>query len=185
MAQEKRMKPIRYLASCTGIALLVVSGWSSSARAQVFTADRTVLAKGLDNPHSWRAVGPAPPAIEATIAANGLSHTIYIGSLGGGILKSTDGGVRFAASNNGLDSLVVTSLAMAPNNPNLVYAGTSTGIYKTVDGGSTWNITGEPRLPLALVMDPTNPSILYAGFNAGFNLNLEKTSVYKISIASR
>jgi photosystem II stability/assembly factor-like uncharacterized protein len=169
------MKTIRDLAACIGLALLLASFWTSSARAQVPTADESVLAKGLHNPHAWRSVGPAPPAIEAAIAAHAPSHTIYVGSLGGGILKSTDGGVRFAPINNGLDSLIVASLAMAPNDPNLVYAGTSTGIYKTVDGGTTWNITGEPRLPLALVMDPTNPNILYAGFNAGFNLNLEKT----------
>lgn len=112
------------------------------------------------DPGVWGAIGPAPPAIEAAIGVHAPSHTIYIGSLGGGVLKSTDGGASFAAINNGLDSLVVASLAMAPNDPNLVYASTGTGIYKTVDGGATWNVTGEGGLPLTLVMDPTNPNIL-------------------------
>jgi hypothetical protein len=35
----------------------------------------------------WRAIGPAPPAIEAAIGVHAPSHTIYIGSLGGGVLK--------------------------------------------------------------------------------------------------
>jgi photosystem II stability/assembly factor-like uncharacterized protein len=169
------MKPIRYLATCTGFALLLVSGWSPSARAQGPSANAGIFARGLNNPLAWKSVGPAPPAIEAAIAAHAPSHTIYIASLGGGVLKSNDGGISFAAINNGLDSMVVASLAMAPNDPNLVYVGTSTGIYKTVDGGATWNITGEFRLPLALVMDPIDPNILYAGYNAGFGLNLMKT----------
>ena len=49
------------------------------------------------NPGSWRSVGPVPPAIPAAIAVHAPSHTIYIGSLGGGILKSTDGGATFVA----------------------------------------------------------------------------------------
>ena len=76
------------------------------------------------------------------------------------------------AINNGLASLVVASLAMAPSDPNLAYAGTGSGIYKTVDGGATWSVTGEPVLPLTLAMDPTNPNILYAGFNG----DLQKTT---------
>jgi len=124
------------------------------------------------NPNAWRAIGPAPPAIEAAIAVHAPSHTIYIASLGGGVLKSADGGATFVAINNGLASLVVASLAMAPNDPNLAYAGTGSGIYKTVDGGATWSVTGEPVLPLTLAMDPTNPNILYAGFNG----DLQKTT---------
>ncbi len=119
----------------------------------------------------WRSVGPAPPAVEASIAIDTASGTVYIASLGGGILKSTDNGNTFAAANTGLDSLVVASLAMAQNDPNLLYAGTGAGIYKSTDGGATWVVTGNDQLPLSLVIDPTNPNILYAGFNG----DLQKT----------
>jgi hypothetical protein len=112
---ERKMKPMRYLATCTGFALLLASGWALSTRPQVPSASASVLAKGLNNPRAWRAIGPAPPAIEAAIATHLPSHTIYIGSLGGGVLKSTDGGTTFAELNSGLDKLAVASLAMAPN----------------------------------------------------------------------
>src|ERR1700723_2836018 len=121
---------------------------------------------------AWKSVGPAPPAIEASIAIDDATRTVYIASLGGGILKSTDGGQTFAAANQGLGSMVVASLAMAQNNPNLIYAGTGAGIYKTVNGGATWSATGSDLLPLSLIIDPTNPNILYAGFNG----DLQKTT---------
>jgi photosystem II stability/assembly factor-like uncharacterized protein len=92
--------------------------------------------------------------------------------LGGGILKSRDGGQTFTAANQGLGSLVVASLAMAQNDPSLVYAGTGAGIYKTVNGGNTWIPTGSVDLPLSLIIDPTDPNILYAGFNG----DLQKTT---------
>jgi len=121
---------------------------------------------------AWKSVGPAPPAIEASVAIDDVTRTVYIASLGGGILKSEDGGQTFAAANQGLDSLVVASLAMAHDNPNLVYAGTGAGIYKTTNGGTTWSATGSGLLPLSLIIDPTNPNILYAGFNG----DLQKTT---------
>jgi photosystem II stability/assembly factor-like uncharacterized protein len=121
---------------------------------------------------AWRSVGPAPPAIEASIAVDTATHTVYIASLGGGILKSKDGGQTFAAANQGLGSPVVASLAMAHNNPNVIYAGTDAGIFKTTNGGATWSATGSGDLPLSLIIDPTNPDILYAGFNG----DLQKTT---------
>jgi photosystem II stability/assembly factor-like uncharacterized protein len=121
---------------------------------------------------AWRSVGPAPPAIEASIAVDAATRTVYIASLGGGILKSRDGGQTFAPANQGLGSLVVASLAMAQNDPNMVYAGTGAGIYKTTNGGATWSATGSGLLPLSLIVDPTNSNTLYAGFNG----DLQKTT---------
>jgi photosystem II stability/assembly factor-like uncharacterized protein len=121
---------------------------------------------------AWRSVGPAPPAIEASITVDPATRTVYIASLGGGILKSKDGGQTFKAANQGLGSLVVASLAMAQNDPSLVYAGTGAGIYKTTNGGATWSATGSDLLPLSLIIDPADPNILYAGFNG----DLQKTT---------
>jgi photosystem II stability/assembly factor-like uncharacterized protein len=140
--------------------------------ANSHTQSKSLVAGEFRSAGAWRSVGPAPPAIEASIAVDTATRTVYIASLGGGILKSKDGGQTFAAANQGLDSLVVASLAMAQNEPNLIYAGTGAGIYKTTNGGTTWTPTGSDLLPLSLIIDPTNPSILYAGFNG----DLQKTT---------
>jgi photosystem II stability/assembly factor-like uncharacterized protein len=109
----------------------------------------------------WHSIGPAPPAITTPIVADAASHTIYIGSAGAGVLKSTDGGARFEAVNTGLGGSIVTGLGIAPNNPDVVYATLQfDGFYKTNDGGAHW--TGGYRGGLTLLVDPSNPSTLYS-----------------------
>jgi len=115
----------------------------------------------------WAPVGPAPSAVEAPVAAHASSGTIYIGSLGGGVFKSTDRGSTFRPVNNGLGSLRVASMVMAADDPNTLYAGTvNGGVYKTTDGGANWAITGETTgIVLVLAIDPTNANVVYAGYN--------------------
>ncbi len=69
-------------------------------------------------------------------------------------------------------SMNVSSLAIDSTNSRIMYAGTtSSGMYKTIDGGSTWNAinTGITKGiffydPMkALVIDPANHQIVYAG----------------------
>ncbi|MET0620183.1 MAG: hypothetical protein ABW056_07880 [Thermoanaerobaculia bacterium] len=111
---------------------------------------------GDAGPHrGWKAVGPAPGAIPAAIAAHARSGTIYIGSLQGGLLKSTDGGAHFVSVYDG----GVPSMVMDPNDPNVVYAGGA----KTIDGGVTWNFQAGGG-GLFMAMDPANPSVLYSTF---------------------
>jgi len=89
------------------------------------------------------------------------SHTIYIAtgdrdggslwSLGGsandnnsiGVLKSTDNGLTW--NKTGLsfevkDVQLVTRLLINPNNPQILFASTTKGIFKTTDGGENWNL---------------------------------------------
>src|SRR5450755_4649996 len=54
-------------------------------------------------------------------------------------------------------------LTFDPQDPNTIYTGTSVGLFKTTDGGSSWNNSGLiGRSVASLVIDPQNPSILYA-----------------------
>ena len=67
------------------------------------------------------------------------------------------------------------SLVIDPQNPSIMYAGAVTGgVWKTIDGGTTWTPLTD-MLPVlnigALAMDPNNPNTLYAGtgeWYAGF-----------------
>ncbi|GMR10836.1 MAG: exo-alpha-sialidase [Anaerolineae bacterium] len=74
----------------------------------------------------------------------------------------------------------VNSLAMAASNPDVIYAGTEGGLFKTVDGGVTWTTTGfpktgrlrpiggfRPRGVQVVQVDPADPQIVYAGTDDG------------------
>ena len=128
------------------------------------------------NHHShapWQSIGPSPPAILAPIAADAKSHIIYVGSVGAGVMKSTDGGATFRAVNNGLVALTITGLALSPRNFNIVYANTQfDGFFKTVDGGAHW--TGGDWAGLNLFMDPNNSDIMY-GASGPFDYLLKTT----------
>ncbi len=95
------------------------------------------------------------------------SRIIYAGTLGEGIFKSVDGGLTWAAINNGLTVLVVRSLVIDPRNSSIVYASTRGGdVFKTLDGGETW-ISIKNGLRIAgvesLALDSKDPDIIYTG----------------------
>ena len=110
-------------------------------------------------------------------------HTIWVGTgedvggrhvgYGDGIYKSLDGGKRF--KNMGLKhSEHIARILVDPRNADTVYVaaqgplwspGGERGLYKTIDGGQTWNVilsNGPYTGVTDVVFDPTNPDVLYA-----------------------
>ena len=54
---------------------------------------------------------------------------------------------------------------MDPINPDILYAATESGIYKTTNGAQSWSkySTGIPKAPVIdMAIDPLNPLVLYA-----------------------
>ena len=63
----------------------------------------------------------------------------------------------------GLNSLSIRSLVSHPVNPDIIYAGTDDGIYKSIDKGNTWQATSNQGTPaFYIVISPSEPNILYA-----------------------
>ena len=62
----------------------------------------------------------------------------------------------------------VNSMAMAATNPDILYAGTDRGIFKSIDGGTNWTKTGfSEALVRAVQVAPNNADIVYAGTDFG------------------
>ena len=117
------------------------------------------------------AIDPTNPNVVwvGTGENNNQNNVIY----GDGIYKTEDGGKTW--KNMGLKkSEHVTGIAIDPNNSNIVYAsaygslrrsGDERGIYKTVDGGKTWDkilYVNEYTGFYQIHMDPRHSNILYA-----------------------
>ena len=102
--------------------------------------------------------------------------TLYAGTDGGGVFKSTDGGTNWTAMNNGLTNPAINALAINPQTPDTLYAGVNAygggvGVFESTNGGTNWTANGLPNTVVhALAIDPMNPSILYAG-TAGTRCN--------------
>ena len=58
-----------------------------------------------------------------------MPSTLYAGTAGGGVFKSTDAGGTWSALNTGLTDLAVNALAIDPLTPTTLYAGTGTGVF--------------------------------------------------------
>ncbi len=111
------------------------------------------------------------------------SNTIWVGTgennnqrsvaYGDGVYKSVDGGKSF--TNMGLkNSEHIGNIIIHPTNENIIWvaaygplwkSGGERGVYKSTDGGKTWNRTlfvSEETGISEIAIDPTNPDILYA-----------------------
>ncbi len=85
--------------------------------------------------------------------------TVFAGSVSGGLWKTTDITAAkpiWTKINDNLENLAVGALAQDPKNPEIMYMGTGegypnadamrgVGIFKSVDGGNTWNILPSTR----------------------------------------
>jgi hypothetical protein len=77
-------------------------------------------------------------------------------------LITTDLGASWTSSHTGLTGRVWT-VAADPEDEGVLYAGTYQGVFKSTDGGATWDSTGFTRDTRALLFDPDDPEIVYAG----------------------
>ncbi len=78
--------------------------------------------------------------------------------------KSTNGAASWSNDNYGFKGDIVTALAINPQAPSTIYAGTRTGALKSTDGGNNWtqiNTGLGSASVVAIVVDPATPSTVY------------------------
>src|SRR5256714_15591495 len=123
----------------------------------------------------WRFIGPQGNRITSVAGVAGQPNIYYVGAASGGVWKTTDGGVHWEAIFDGQPVASIGSLAVAPSDPNVVWAGTGeawirshisvgAGIYKSTDAGKTWKLMGldnTGRIGHGGI-DPKNPEIVMA-----------------------
>jgi len=123
----------------------------------------------------WRHIGPEGNRFTSAAGIPGDPNTYYVGAASGGIYKTTDGGVHWDELFDEQPVQSIGSLAIAPSDPNVVWAGTGEahirshisigqGIYKSVDAGKHWTLMGLEKTGriARVVVHPTNPDIVMA-----------------------
>lgn len=124
----------------------------------------------------YRLIGPHRGGRVTTVTGvQNKLFTFYMGATGGGVWKTTDGGLSWDNISDG-DFKVgsIGAIAVAPSDANVIYVGTGAadlrgnvspgcGIYKSLDGGESWAFTGlEKAGQIAkIVIHPDNPDHLY------------------------
>src|SRR6266446_1679041 len=156
----------------------------------------------------WTLIGPEPtsthyssPTVAGRVAALAVDPTnanvVYAGAAGGGVWKTTDGGVHWTPLTDAQPSLAVGSIAIDPLNHSIIYVGTGEenysndsyygeGILKSTNGGTSWTqIKGPFAGPLnelmggaligAIAVDPGNSAVILVGVR----IYLGTTGVYR------
>jgi photosystem II stability/assembly factor-like uncharacterized protein len=93
--------------------------------------------------------------------------SICVGTVGQGIWQSPDGGENWSRITNGISfETEVRAFAVHPQRPEIVFAGTDQGLYRSDNAGKSWSWL-EGALDVfhiwALAIDPHEPQIMYAG----------------------
>ncbi len=124
----------------------------------------------------YRHIGPTGNRLTSVVGIPGQPNIYYVGAASGGIWKTTDGGVHWDPVFDSQPVSSIGALAIAPSNPNIVWAGTGEpwirshisvgqGVYKSTDAGKTWTLMGLEKTGRIsrVVIDPRNPDIVLVG----------------------
>jgi photosystem II stability/assembly factor-like uncharacterized protein len=164
-----------------GVNTAAVAEGSPASAANTSERDRRVAAQSSVYISAIQVDPKRPNVIYASTVLTDLERR--------SVLKSTDGGMTWSAADKGLtargvpgdlEDLRVDALALDPRSPNVLYAGTGLGVFKTADGARTWKLAsdgidlrdGNHHLLFegaiyALDIDPLRTSTVYAAGMGG------------------
>ncbi|MAE09302.1 MAG: glycosyl hydrolase [Bacteroidetes bacterium] len=158
------------------ILILVVGLTTAEAKKKKDEEKKEGLTSSTFSGLKWRSIGPA--FVSGRIADFAVNpddfSTYYVGVASGHIWKTTNNGITFKPVFDNHGTYAIGSLAMDPNNSNVIWAGTGennhqralgygNGIYKTTDGGSSWKNMGlkDSRQIGEILIDPRNSNVVY------------------------
>jgi len=125
---------------------------------------------------TWRDIGPVNTngRVSDIEAVESNPKIIWVGYGHSGVWKSVNAGITWTPVFDGQPVASVGDLAIYQKNPDIVYVGTGeannrqsspwgAGVYKTTDGGKTWQFLGlkDTQHIGRIVIDPNNPNIVY------------------------
>ncbi len=179
-----RKKPIL---TCTSLLAAVILTITAGATGQSFDSAYFSNLK-------WRSLGPNRGGRSIAVAGSAARPLeYYFGATGGGLWKTTDGGVTWAPVTDGqIKSSSVGAVEVSESKPDIVYIGMGEvelrgnvlqgdGVYKSSDAGKTWTHLGldDTQAIGRVRIHPTDPDIVYvAALGHPFGKN-EERGIYR------
>ena len=156
--------------------LRVVARASEAKQCAVCRHTLVSMQADLLNNLEYRLVGPFRGGRVGAVAGDPLdARVFYFGSTGGGVWKTTDGGIYWQNVSDGFFKRAsVGGIAVAPADPNVIYVGMGEakirgnvshgdGVYRSTDAGKTWTHLGlsDTRNIGKVRVHPTDPNLVY------------------------
>jgi photosystem II stability/assembly factor-like uncharacterized protein len=100
-------------------------------------------------------------------------QVLFCGGESGGIYKSINKGLQWTYVSSAYMLRSVRSIQIHPTNSDIVIAGAANELYKTTDGGITWNVIGQASFQALniethqIAFHPTQPDIIFAATDKG------------------
>ncbi len=172
--------PLRY--TCAILAAACVSLAAQTPDTRLYRAMR------------WRQIGPFRAGrVTAVAGIPGNAAIYYMGTPGGGLWKTVDGGTVWMPISDSVPISSIGAVAVARSNPNIVYFGTGdvsmvggsvnmgNGVYKSTDAGKTWQHMGldDSEHIGNMFVDPHNPDIVLVAALGRTYSKSEQRGVFK------
>ncbi|MFT4738625.1 MAG: photosystem II stability/assembly factor-like uncharacterized protein [Paraglaciecola sp.] len=185
------MKTIKY----TFLLLLALSFAAHGQRKKKPTVDTEKIDVSLFEGIQWRNIGPFRGG--RSVSSTGIyqdTRTFYMGSTGGGVWKTTDGGISWNNISDGFFKTgTVGAIGVAPSDPNVIYVGmgehavrgvmtsSGDGMYKSTDAGATWSHIGlgQSAHIANIEVDPKNPDLVYVAVQGAQHGPTKQRGVYR------
>jgi len=128
----------------------------------------------------WRSIGPFRAGrVSAVAGIPGNAAVYYMGSSGGGVWKTVDGGTVWNPIADQIKVASIGAMVVSPSNPDIIYVGTGdvsmvvsavnmgNGVWKSTDAGRTWQHIGleDTEHIGTMWIDSANPDVVCPGFS--------------------
>jgi hypothetical protein len=180
---------------------------SSKQLWQAWKNKQATTGKTLNPIADWNSVGPfTHDTYSGALSGQGRVNAIavdpnntniwYVGAPAGGIWKTIDNGSTWVNLFDDFPQIGVSGIAIDHNNSNIIYIATgdddaadsySIGVFKSIDGGNSWNETGlNPStstinlLMNEITIDPTNSNIIWVGTNDGLQKSIDGGDTWEV-----